>query len=814
MIDLVKLPACTRDFIEHGAPEGQRQQAAFEASCQLRDAGATEAEAIALVEQGAVCCGLELDKARSAIKSAFSRSPREPAHKGNGKCPNAEKKIVATYDYTDETGNPLFQCVRYSPKDFRQRQPDGRGDFVWNLKGVKLVLYRLPEIVKASDVWVVEGEKDADSIAALGFCATCNPMGAGKWRAEYSEALRGKRVVIIPDADKPGQKHAEQVARALHDIAASVRVLQLPKGVKDVSDFIPAFTDHAEAGDRLSIMAEGEAEYQPTPMRQPALDGLRAALDDTRPKILLPGNDRLLSDFAVEVAECLSEKKIFCLNDRIVTVTEGRVHEIAPQEARTLVEQHLIGYRRRTLGENTFEFDVTMRDDEARGLLASPQFKAGLPQLSRVNRARLPILREDGTIELLPEGYDPASKTLTTSNIIYPEDMPLEKAVETINDLLSEFDFADAGRSKAVAVAMMLTLYAAQVIPEGALRPCFIVTKNAEGAGATTLVLCAVVPVLGAMPCGVKTDEDAETRKALTAVVREARTVIVLDNQKSRLSSAALEAFISSPHWSDRILGENTTFTGPNLATVFVTANGCTVSPDMRRRSLFAELHLEAERAEDREFKRSLDLPTLLQMRPQSLAALWAIVRHWDAKGRPAPSRSHSAFPSWAKSVGGAVEVAGFGCCLESPKVAVAVDPDADDMRGLVAAMGESAKRLTFSELVDLARLQGCFETIIGTEGDLKHVERSRMAKLLARYDSRLVGDHRFVIEGKGHGRKFRVDSVTTAHGRTVEHGVPSEKGEALHAGDQPPDLADLATMQPELTAATASDGGNNEQVF
>ena len=125
--------------------------------------------------------------------------------------------------------------------------------------------------------------------------------------------------------------------------------------------------------------------------------------------------------------------------------------------------------------------------------------------------------------------------------------------------LLSEFWFADGERSKAVAVAALMGLYAAQLLPAGALRPCFIVTKNAEGAGASTLVSCAVVPIIGQLPTGVKSDDDDETRKALTAAVREARSVLLFDNQNSRLSSAALEAFISSPEWSDRLLGVNQT---------------------------------------------------------------------------------------------------------------------------------------------------------------------------------------------------------------------------------------------------------------
>jgi hypothetical protein len=266
------VPERTRQFLEHGASEGERQKGAFDAACQLRDAGATEAEAIQLVEGGAAKCGLPLPEARAAVKSAFKRTPREPIHKRNGHKPT-KRTVAAEYSYTDEAGKLLFQCVRYAPKDFRQRQPDGKGGWTWNLKGVRLVLYRLPEVVKASEVWIVEGERDCDTLAALGLCATCNPLGAEKWRDEYNEALRGKSVVIVPDNDAPGCRHAVQVARALQGVAASVKIVKLPDTLKDASDFVATFSDADDAGERLSLLAEGAAEWTPAqPDAKPTTD--------------------------------------------------------------------------------------------------------------------------------------------------------------------------------------------------------------------------------------------------------------------------------------------------------------------------------------------------------------------------------------------------------------------------------------------------------------------------------------------------------------------------------------------------------------
>lgn len=267
MFDPATMPASARQFHDHGAPEGQRQREAFNTACQCRDAGATEAEARAYVEQGAARCGLPINEAGGAVKSAYKRPAREPITKGHGSDGSKPSKprVVARYDYTDASGNLLYQVERTDPKGFRQRRPDGKGGWIYNLDGVARTLYRLPTLATAGEIWIAEGCKDCDTLAALGFTATTNSGGAGKWPQDHAHHFTGKRVVIVPDNDKPGQEHAEAVARSLHGTAASVRVVKLPEGVKDCSDYVATFTDHAEAAERLALLAEGVASWQPKP---------------------------------------------------------------------------------------------------------------------------------------------------------------------------------------------------------------------------------------------------------------------------------------------------------------------------------------------------------------------------------------------------------------------------------------------------------------------------------------------------------------------------------------------------------------------
>ncbi len=204
-----------------------------------------------------------------------SPSPKAapPAKKGGGKKPRG--KFVCAYPYTDENGSVLFEACRYELPDgkktfsLRQPAPDQPGGYKYTKEGARLVLYRLPEVLAAikagKPIFVVEGEKDCDNMAKLGYAATTNPMGAGKWLAgEYSPSLSGADVYIIPDNDDVGRSHAKQVAQSIYKAAKSVKTLDLakvcaelpPKG--DISDMYKLMG--RKAGDAALKRAMQDAE--------------------------------------------------------------------------------------------------------------------------------------------------------------------------------------------------------------------------------------------------------------------------------------------------------------------------------------------------------------------------------------------------------------------------------------------------------------------------------------------------------------------------------------------------------------------------
>ena len=165
--------------------------------------------------------------------------------------PKPKLKLIANYDYLDEHGNLLFQKQRFVDEDnkktFRQRKRNDDGSWAYSLGDTPKVLYNLPAVLEAAQsgdiVWLVEGEKDADTITELGGVATTMPGGAGKWLDIHTEALVGAEVYLIRDNDNAGIDHALKVHEALTGRGVDITLCAPPLDHKDVTDFVEAGGD-------------------------------------------------------------------------------------------------------------------------------------------------------------------------------------------------------------------------------------------------------------------------------------------------------------------------------------------------------------------------------------------------------------------------------------------------------------------------------------------------------------------------------------------------------------------------------------------
>jgi DNA polymerase len=164
---------------------------------------------------------------------------------------------AAQYIYRDARGQPFMRVIRTSGKSF-PTQHWQRGRWVNGWPAEPVVPYRLPELLAAPAIeplFICEGEKDADNVAALGLIATTNPGGAKQWQSELAQWFKGKHVVyVLEDNDDAGRAHTAKILKALHGIVANIAVVMFPelqdKG--DVSDWLEA------GGNRQLLIARAE----------------------------------------------------------------------------------------------------------------------------------------------------------------------------------------------------------------------------------------------------------------------------------------------------------------------------------------------------------------------------------------------------------------------------------------------------------------------------------------------------------------------------------------------------------------------------
>lgn len=189
-----------------------------------------------------------------------------PAPEGKRRQKGDPGKVVATYVYTDADDTRVGRVLRYDPKDFRPQTwvEDKRR---WGrMTAFDAVLYRLPAvrqaIADAEVVYLVEGEKDADSAAAAGVTGTTNAGGVNGWKTQHADQLRGARVVLVADRDEAGYRGAARRLRDLVDLAKSVQIVRARTG-KDL-------TDHLSAGLALADLDEFDLDAE-----------LRELTDDT-----------------------------------------------------------------------------------------------------------------------------------------------------------------------------------------------------------------------------------------------------------------------------------------------------------------------------------------------------------------------------------------------------------------------------------------------------------------------------------------------------------------------------------------------------
>lgn len=529
---------------------------------------------------------------RTAVPTApdTAAAPAVPANPAPAPAP-AKRRAVINYNYFDAVGRHVQQVTRWEPKAFSQRHhgPDGK----WIYKAPpesRRVLYHLDLIAKAPSqqiIFVCEGEKDADSLiwASKNHCiATTAPGGAAtgkstrKWLPQFTESLRGRRVVIIPDSDAPGQQHAQTVAAALHGVAALVTILDLPLPPSidpsrkwDLSDWLQAVGAGAKAPFETAVAAALAAPWSP-----PAAGSGDVGSND-------PGTPE-------EAAAQPSGPLPICNLD----VDGNSAVPLPMNEICRRITENCGGWPRR-VDKTLFVHDTEAPGRPVFWLERNPQLWAWVGgrtnQPPRFERQSDCHTKEETFYRLaqLAQNYN-AVETLPhvppIENHYYADPELPPPTGETLLRLLDFFS-CETDHDRAILRTAFATPFWGG--PPGS-RPMFVVTSDA-GRGAGKSTIAKVVEALSGGSLSINPLEDFQrVKNRLLSPEGMLRRLAVLDNVKSmRFSWGDLEGLITSAAISGHRLHYGEAQRANNL-TWYMTMNGLDLSTDMAKRCVVLKI--------------------------------------------------------------------------------------------------------------------------------------------------------------------------------------------------------------------------------
>jgi len=741
------------------------------------------------------------------------------------------RQPVAVWDYYSPDGSQkLFQKCRFeTPKGktyvLRREAPDnwrecphraecqkGKRDchdgWIWTLKmkpcsaAAPPVLYNQPLLAQARGerVHLPEGEKCCDVLGELGFIAVCNPYGAGEWKPEYSEALRGLEVLIWVDADKAGREHGDLVARSLWGKPTSIRIIDLYPDRSDGSDIADWIAEREAQGiDRDSIRAEldtlvaqasqwqsqVQSNLEASPPTAPDGEGTLAQHQGHALPVIY-ASDQVLPEVTRQSWAALSRRndppRLFRHGGVPVRLERDEadapvLRELSIDRLRHELARAANWRARKKDHDKWIEVPAKPPVDVVRDVLATPE--PPLPVLARIVEG--PILGADGTLHM-GAGYHPSARVYhaPAKGFLVP-DVPhdptpedVRAAVDVILDPICDFPFVDAA-DRAHAVALLLLPFVHDLI-DGP-TPNHLIEAPTPGCGKGLLAEVLLIPAVGKHPGVVAwTSDDDELRKRITAQLCEGRTAILFDNVTRCLESGVLAAALTAVIWEDRVLGRSEIVRVPVRCAWVTTGNNPTMSTEIARRSVRIRLDPRMDRPwlrSDSDFKHPDLRLWAHEHRGRLIWAALTLARAWLAAGKPHPKqRPLGSYEKWTAVVGGMLEHAGIpGFLANLNEFYELADHEGATWRNFVDAWWDRFREdeVGTSELFPLALEMDGFDLGKGSEQS----QRTAFGKQLGKQRDRVIGDHRVVLAGKAK-RANRWQLVPIA----AQAAAPLESGE------------------------------------
>lgn len=457
---------------------------------------------------------------------------------------------------------------------------------------------------------------------------------------------------------------------AVCGFAVNAIVRGLPEGVR--AEFCAALAGRGLKPDELFAVAEERIreEQRKSPARngKPREDGSKELeVADARPRIYAGDADlgEIVDAAWAAIVEHNSPPRLFRFGLSVAGIGETDTGEpiirmLTADALREVMARSGHWFKVRERAGKKVEYDAKPPLDVARVMLASDLTK--LPGLNRIIRA--PIMAPSGRI-VEREGYDEETRTyLLPGSLRVPEvsarpnAQEIRAAVNLFEEFLCDFPFLEeADRANAVA---LLLLPSAREIIDGP-TPLHLIEKPAPGSGAGLMLEALGLIARGCSPTTLTegTSED-EWRKRITSTLLSGPDIVVIDNLRHRLDSAALSSVLTARTWTDRRLGASENVVVPVRCVWAATGNNPAVSSEIARRSIPIRIDPKVDRPWERtKFRHPNLLKWTRENRGRLIHAALTLLRAWDLDGRPEGQESLGSYERWAAVIGGVLSVAG-----------------------------------------------------------------------------------------------------------------------------------------------------------
>ena len=534
------------------------------------------------------------------------------------------------YEYKNENNEVVHIVERWThperKKEFIQKKADGSV----GVKGIKTLLYNLPQWINESYVCLVEGEKDVITLNNMGYNATTNPSGAGRWEEHYNEWLKGKDIIIFADNDDAGRKRKEFLLAELKNVCGKIKAISFDNEAEgfDVTDYIDKY---------------GSDKLQEVIIKSPVVQ---------KETIVQPKHDYNVLQDAKN-----ANKSDFC-NYTILHKDGGdgkTVVEYVPRHVSDMVQdihKRLLGFPR-LIGSTLFDHDKDT--GEINKIHTADSLIVWISQKSK----RI-VKWKTGTGYVTKREFFEAIQQSAKryEEISFSPSIPQREnvyaahpALPTPNDnreafygLINQF-LPETEMDKAI----LMSLFASPLwYEQGLPKPCFIIdSPDGQGSGKTKVIeICAYLynsEAIRTNARALKQNFD-EISKRLVSESGRQRKILLLDNVTGTFSSSYFADMITATSISGKAPYGRGEETRPNNLTYTITSNNATIDSDTAERSLFINVKKPKEYSSTwlRSIKSYID-----RNRYQIFADLIAII-HDDKKFDTEP---RTRFPDFEKMV-------------------------------------------------------------------------------------------------------------------------------------------------------------------